>query len=375
MNQWCSSHFRPEHLIVGFKLVCCALSFFSFVSIVRGNEEDYLTTQLRIQDLFSKFESSVVRVKATREEVVKGKTKRLLKMGSGFFVSKDGHILTTGLLANADRTWIEHNKEYFLTENLGSDPLCNLTLLKTIEKPTKFNFVSFSNNQADTQVGAFLLGLTCALEFEIGPTIGLMQSQESDFGRTLFPTKMIRSSLALGPGEVGGPVFDLNGEFVGITHAALPDLGASFILPAKACARIRDGLILSGKVDYGWFGITVTRKLNSQNGFNIEIKSVGTNSKLKIGDILLKIGKTEISERGDIVDSTFYARPGTFVEFLINRDGKEMVIPIRVSPRPKPSNILQQNISDTDQNQSEVSVLPSAVLNAGSSDSKKNPDQ
>ena len=375
MNQWCSSHFRSEHLIVGFKLVCFALSFFSIVSVVRANEEDYLSTQLRIQDLFSIFESSVVRVKATREEVVKGKAKRLLKMGSGFFVSKDGHILTTGLLANADRTWIEHNKEYFLTENLGSDPLCNLTLLKTIEKPTKFNFVSFSNNQADTQVGAFLLGLTCALEFEIGPTIGLMQSQESDFGRTLFPTKMIRSSLALGPGEVGGPVFDLNGEFVGITHAALPDLGASFILPAKACARIRDGLILSGKVDYGWFGITVTRKLNSQNGFNIEIKSVGTNSKLKIGDILLKIGKTEISERGDIVDSTFYARPGTFVEFLINRDGKEMVIPIRVSPRPKPSNTSQQEISDTDQNQSEVSVLPSAVLNAGSSDSKKSPDQ
>ena len=250
MSQWCSSHFRPVQLIAGFKLVCFVLSFFSIVSIVRANEEDYLSTQLRIQDLFSKFESSVVRVKATREEVVKGKTKRLLKMGSGFFVSKDGHILTTGLLANADRTWIEHNKEYFLTENLGSDLLCNLTLLKTIEKPKKFNFVSFSNNQADTQVGAFLLGLTCALEFEIGPTIGLMQSQESDFGRTLFPTKMIRSSLALGPGEVGGPVFDLNGEFVGITHAALPDLGASFILPAKACARIRDGLILSGKVDF-----------------------------------------------------------------------------------------------------------------------------
>jgi S1-C subfamily serine protease len=174
---------------------------------------------------------------------------------------------------------------------------------------------------------------------------------------------------------VGGPVFDLNGEFVGITHAALPDLGASFILPAKACARIRDGLILSGKVDYGWFGITVTRKLNSQNGFNIEIKSVGSNSKLKIGDILLKIGKTEISERGDIVDSTFYARPGTFVEFLINRDGKEMVIPIRVSPRPKPSNTPQLEISDTDKNQSEVSVLPSAVLNADSSDSKKSLDQ
>ena len=375
MNQWHNSHFKFLHLIIWLKVLGFTFSFFSTVSVVCAADQDYLSTQLRIQDLFSKFESSVVRVKATKEEEIKGKTKRLLKMGSGFFVSKDGHILTTGLLANADRTWIEHNKEYFLTENMGSDPLCNLTLLKTIEKPKKFNFVSFSNNQTDIQVGSFLLGLTCALEFEIGPTIGLMQSRESDFGRTLFPTKMIRSSLALGPGEVGGPVFDLNGEFVGITHAALPDLGASFILPAKACARIRDGLILSGKVDYGWFGITVTRKLNAKNGFNIVIKSVGTNSKLKIGDILLKIGKTEISERGDIVDSTFYVRPGTFVEFLINRDGIEMVIPIRVSPRPKPSNKSQLGVSDVDQNQSDVSVLPSAVIKVGSPDSNKSPSQ
>ena len=375
MNQWHSSHFKLLHFFLGLKVFGFTFIFFSIVNVICAADQDYLSTQLRIQDLFSKFESSVVRVKATREEVIQGKTKRLLKMGSGFFVSKDGHILTTGLLANADRTWVEHNKEYFLTENLGSDPLCNLTLLKTIEKPKKFNFVSFSNNQTDTQVGSFLLGLTCALEFEIGPTIGLMQSRESDFGRTLFPTKMIRSSLALGPGEVGGPVFDLNGEFVGITHAALPDLGASFILPAKACARIRDGLILSGEVDYGWFGITVTRKLNNQNGFNIEIKSVGSDSKLKIGDILLKIGNTEIFERGDIVDSTFYARPGTFVEFLINRDGKEMVIPTRVSARPKPSNTSKLEISGVDQNQSEVSVLPSAVLKADSSDSKNSPDQ
>ena len=70
--------------------------------------------------------------------------------------------------------------------------------------------------------------------------MGLMQSSESTFGRNLFPTKMFRTSLALGPGEVGAPVFDLNGNFVGITHAALPDLRSSFILPAKACSRIRD---------------------------------------------------------------------------------------------------------------------------------------
>ena len=71
---------------------------------------------------------------------------------------------------------------------------------------------------------------------------------------------MIRSSLPLGPGEIGAPIFNLNGNFVGIAHAALSDLGSSFILPADACLRIRDGLLLSGNVEYGWFGVTVSQK-------------------------------------------------------------------------------------------------------------------
>lgn len=344
--------------------------FFSFLSIFSFGDDFYHSTQLRLQELFERYKSSVVRVKATREQMVEGKTKRLLKMGSGFFVSKDGHVLTTGLLPKADRVWIEHNQEYFLVEILGSDLLCNLSLLKTVKKPENCNFISFSGNERDVLPGSFLLGLTYALEFQLSPTFGIMQSCESTFGRNLFPTKMLRTSLALGPGEVGAPVFNLNGQFVGITHAALPDLRSSFILPAKACSRIRDGLILSGNVDYGWFGITVSRKLNNQNGINIEIKSPGTNPKLQAGDILLKIGETSIFDSGDILDCTFYARPGTFVDFLVMRNGKELNIPIRVSPRPFPKSNSQTLSAIIDQNESDVSV-PSALIKAGESSSNK----
>ena len=311
---------------------------FSFINSVFG-EQNYLSSQLRVQELFKKYENSLVRVKATRQDLIDGKTKRLLKMGSGFFVSKDGHILTTGVLQNADRVWVEHKSKYFLTETIGTDSFCNLTLLKTLEKPEKFNYISFSSDQSDAQVGSFLLGITCALEFEIGPTMGLLQSKESSFGSTLFPTKMLRTSLSLGPGEVGSPVFDLNGNFIGITYAALPDLRSSFLLSAKSCARIRDELLLSGNVDYGWFGITVSRTINKQNGFNIEIKSVGDNTKLKKGDVILKIGNTEIFETGDIVESTFFARPGTFIEFLIKRADKKLTLPVRVSSRPSKTRI------------------------------------
>ena len=65
--------------------------------------EDFLSLQTRIQEIFETSKLSIVRVKATRERIENQKTRRLLKMGSGFFVSKDGHVLTTGLLVNPDR--------------------------------------------------------------------------------------------------------------------------------------------------------------------------------------------------------------------------------------------------------------------------------
>ena len=88
-------------------------------------------------------------------------------------------------------------------------------------------------------------------------------------------------------------------------------------------------------------------KLNEENGFNIIIKSVGDNTKLQKEDVILKIGNSEILDRGDLVDSSFYSRPGTFVEFLIERNGKNLTIPVRVSPRPISIQDEKSDLSDS----------------------------
>ena len=305
----------------------------------QSEEVSFLSLQTRIQEVFKSSESAVVRVKAAREKRVDNKVTRLLKMGSGFFISKEGHVLTTGLLQDADRIWVEHRNSYFLAQKVGHDPLCNLSLLKISEKPKDFTFISFSSVKGDSSVGAILIGVTCALDFKIAPTYGIMQSHEFSFGKRLFPTKMIRSSMPLGLGEIGAPVFDLNGRFVGITYAALPDLRSSFLLPARACMRIRDDLLLSGKIDYGWFGVTTNRKINLENSFDLVIDdfvpdSPASLSKLKKGDILKRIAGTSITSPGDLAHASFFAKPGTFVEFVVEREGNELIIPVKVGSKP-----------------------------------------
>jgi S1-C subfamily serine protease len=303
-----------------------------------GDEVSFLSLQTRIQEVFKSSVSSVVRVKAARERRVGNKVSTSLKMGSGFFISKEGHVLTTGLLQDADRIWIEHRNSFYLAQKVGHDPLCNLSLLKVTEKPKDFTFTSFAETKGDLSVGTILIGVTCALEFKIAPTYGIMQSHEFSFGKRLFPTKMIRSSMPLGMGEIGAPVFDLNGRFVGITYAALPDLRSSFLLPARACLRIRDDLLLSGKVDYGWFGITTVRKANADSGVDIVISdfiegSPASGSKLKKGDVLRKINGSIVHDSGDLAHASFFSKPGTFAQFTVDRLGKEFMTPVKVGAR------------------------------------------
>ena len=332
-------------------------------------EKASFTLESRIQEVFQQHSESVVRVKATSESQVGDKVRRLLKIGSGFFVSKEGHILTTGLLPNAERIWVEFKNTYLLAEEIGHDPLCNLSLLKLLEPPSPLKYVKIGNFTENTNFGTFIVGITCALEFEIGPTHGLAQSYEFSFGKRLFPTKMLRSNLALGPGEVGAPVFDLNGRFVGITHAALPDLRSSFILPTKACKRIRDDLLLSGEVEYGWFGITTARKLNELNAFNIVIHgfidgSPDEKSNLQTGDILLQVGEQLIRTQGDLANASFFAQPNVVLDFKIKRREEELIVPVRVARRPKIANPTRVSL-----------VESSSKLETNSSDSSLNPSK
>ena len=328
---------KSSHLAV----LLCLLVFIRFS--LEGESPDYLNIQTRIQEIFETSKSSVVRVKATREIVSDGKTRRILKMGSGFFVSKDGQVLTTGLLKDPDRIWVEHMGSFYLAEKLGQDILCNLSLLKLETTPKSFSFVTLSDFPEESKVGSILVALTCALEFDVGPTFGILQSEEFSFGKRLFPTKMLRTSLALGPGEIGAPVFDLRGKFVGISHAGLPDLKSSFLLPANACMRIREALTFSGGVDYGWFGITTTRQLNDTSGFDIVVQNLidespAAESLIKSGDIIRKVGNRLVNHQGDLAHAAFFSRPNTFVEFLVIRGGKEIKIPIKVAKRPSFSN-------------------------------------
>ena len=104
-------------------------------------------------------------------------------MGTGFFVSKDGQVLTTGLLKDPDRIWVEHMGSFYLAEKLGQDVLCNLSLLKLEERPSDFSFVTLSDFPDDPKAGSILVGLTCALSSRWDPLMAFYKARNFLWGK------------------------------------------------------------------------------------------------------------------------------------------------------------------------------------------------
>lgn len=292
-------------------------------------------------EVFARNEPAIVRVKATFE--VEGKEgqspKRTLRVGTGFFVSQDGHVLTSDLVQGAKLIWIEHHQVYYLAEVVGRDPISNIALLKVKTKPKEFSFLRVDNIPILPRPGTFVVTLSAALEFPPSPSIGIVQGHESNFGNRMFPTRMLRTSVSVGPGEIGAPMLDLDGRFIGMVFASLPDLRSSCVLPASAVLRVRDDLLLSGKATYAWFGLTVTSQISVEESKRVVVDKIvdgspSSESGIRKGDQLLKIGDHRVEHRGDVATAVFFARPGQFVNFLVRRGSEELEIPVRVSGRP-----------------------------------------
>lgn len=320
-----------------FLLAFLAFSF--FYNTVFSAE--FLQLQQRLIEIYDANKSSVVRIKAafkkdknTSEK--NNEPKITLRIGTGFFIDKEGHILTNAsTVYNAERVWIEWNGLPISTEVIGHDPRTNISILKVDTIPENVSYFNLDNLARLTPIGTLAISIGCTLDFEPAPTLGIVKGYQSSFGKRVFPTTLLRTSIPGGPGEAGSPIIDFNGSLIGILVASLPEIQSSCILPVNALLRIRDDLINQGKVNYSWFGIEVSQLNRSDVVIEKVIpNSPADNNLLKEGDVLLRVGEIEIHKVEDVRIASFNTRPGQYVNLKIKRDQKIMDIAIQVTSLP-----------------------------------------
>jgi serine protease Do len=223
---------------------------------------------------------------------------------------------------------------------LGLDDRSNVAFLRTHTLPESFSFFHLVDNAELPPVGSFLLRLSMPLEFDASPQFGMVTGYESRFGERFFPCAYIRTNVPAGPGDGGSAYLDLAGRLLGVQVGSLPDVGSSYILPARAAMRIRDDLLFSGTVTYGWIGFEVEIQSSIDNGRQLLLSQVFPQSPAELaglmeGDVLRQIGAYPIEVLDDLRNAMFYTRVGQFVDVRVDRDGQSQLFSVKITSRPE----------------------------------------
>jgi serine protease Do len=274
---------------------------------------------------------------------------RSRSLGSGFFVSADGYILTNyHVVKDADEVIVRtSDRREFEAKIIGSDLRSDTALIKV--EITNAPVVTVGNTK-DLEVGAWVLAIGSPFGFEQSVTQGIV----SALGRSL-PSEnyvpFIQTDVAINPGNSGGPLIDLQGRVVGINSQIYSRtggfMGLSFAIPIELAMNVVEQLKTKGHVTRGWLGVMiqdVTRDLaetfamkNPSGALVVQVlkDSPSDIAGIKIGDIILEYNGHEIPTSASLpplVGTSPIDRPS---KMLVLRDGKKLNINITIGELPE----------------------------------------
>lgn len=304
-----------------------------------AQQGDWMALQRRLVEIYEENKDSLVRVKAAYDSDT-GEGGPQVVIGTGFFISNQGLVLTNASVVHQpDRVWVEHRDVGYSAEVVGSDASSNLALLRLDTLPREFGYLHLADSTEMPAIGRFVIRLSMPLDFAPTPDLGLVAGFESRFGGRFFPCKYIRTSIGAAPGDGGAAYLDLSGRLVGLQVGSLPEVGATYVLPARAAMRLRDDFLFTGEISYGWIGFEVREESNVQSGKRLALAEVipgapAEDAGLRADDILVRVGEFSVKSVDDLRNAMFYTRVGQYVTVGVHRDGQPMEFSVRLAERP-----------------------------------------
>ena len=321
------------------------------VLLAAGN--DALAFQERILAVYEQNKGAIVRVKAAYPGVeTANKTQVTLRVGTGFFISQEGHVLVSASrAAGASRVWIEYEGKPYATEAVGHDRQTNVSILRLLDPPEGFSIIKLDPSEPLPAIGSIAVAITCPLDFGPSPVMGLFTGVEKKLGTKVFPTSYLRTSISVDGGQGGCPIFDLNGRFIGMSVASITELGASFSLPVDALVRVRDDLMFSGRIIHGWMGFEVTSKLLEDDNRGVYLSKViegapAAEAGLLEGVRLVSIAGRQIESVFDVPGALFFTRADQFTVVEANREGTSLKFSVKTLPRPEKGSLIEVQEED-----------------------------
>jgi serine protease Do len=270
-------------------------------------------------------------------------------LGSGFFVSDDGYVVTNNhVVDNSDNfTITTEDGTEFHAKLIGKDDRTDLALLK-VSSGKPFPFVKFSEDPI--RVGEWVLAV--GNPFGLGGTVtaGIVSATGREIGSGPYDN-FIQIDAPINRGNSGGPTFNLKGEVIGINTSIYSPSGGSvgiaFAIPASTAEYVIATLRAQGKVVRAWLGIEIqsmtseiadSLRLVSTRGALVaqpQADSPGAKAGIQAGDAILAVDGKEIKDPRDLSVRIAAYAPGTTVTVTIWRDGQKRDIAVQLGTLPE----------------------------------------
>lgn len=268
-------------------------------------------------------------------------------LGSGFIFSEDGYIVTNNHVVEraTDIKVILQNGDSYPAKVIGTDPKSDLALLK-IEPKTKLPAVKFGNSDR-LEIGDWVLAI--GNPFGLGHTVtsGIISAKGRSLGLGSYDD-FVQTDAAINPGNSGGPLFNFQGEVIGVNTAIIAGgQGIGFAIPVNMAKNVVSQLRNGGKVVRGWIGVYVQQvtpeiaeslELGDDDGALVaDITEGGPADKagLKRGDIIIELNGNKIDQMPDLPKLVASYSPGTKTKLKVLRDGKEKVLNVKLGELPE----------------------------------------
>jgi serine protease Do len=269
-------------------------------------------------------------------------------LGSGFIISRDGYVLTNHhVIAEADEVIVRlNNREEYEARVIGSDKDSDVALIKIEGKDLPV--LKFGDSNA-LKVGEWVLAIGSPFGFDHTVTAGIVSAKGRSLPNDNY-VPFIQTDVAINPGNSGGPLFNMQGEVIGINSQIYSRsggfMGLSFAIPIEMAVDVADQLRTTGHVSRGWLGVLiqeVTRELAESFGMKtphgalvakVMPDSPAEAAGLQVGDVIVEFNGKTVPRSSSLPPMVGRTPIDKFSTVTVIRSGNKQDIQVKIAQLP-----------------------------------------
>ncbi|WP_299876123.1 DegQ family serine endoprotease [uncultured Sulfitobacter sp.] len=272
--------------------------------------------------------------------------RRSSALGSGFVISEDGYVVTNNhVIEGADEITIEFfSGEELEAKVIGTDPNTDIALLK-VEADKPLPFVTFGDSNT-ARVGDWVIAMGNPLGQGFSVSAGIVSARNRALSGTY--DDYIQTDAAINRGNSGGPLFNMDGDVIGVNTAILSpnggSIGIGFSMASNVVTRVVDQLKEFGETRRGWLGVRIQDVTDDiAEGLGLE-KAAGAlitdvpdgpakDAGLETGDVILSFDGVDVADTRGLVRQVGNSAVGASVRVTVLREGKSQTIKVVLGRR------------------------------------------